>query len=104
MRFARRRAPRTPAFRIDQSRRSHRFRALPAQPSLAEETAAAWRGPAHFSSEVARWHRLLTLALAAWLIIPAHGGICWNSLSEFLPQFAYTYAKTGLLLLLAEQA
>ena len=25
-------------------------------------------------------------------------------LSEFLPQLAYTYAKTGLLLLLAEQA
>jgi hypothetical protein len=25
-------------------------------------------------------------------------------LSKFLPQFAYTYAKTGLLLLLAEQA
>jgi Rap1a immunity proteins len=82
MRFARRRAPRTPALRIDQSRRSHRFRALPAQPSLAEETAAAWRGPAHFSSEVARSHKLLTLALAAWLIIPAHGGICWVEHAE----------------------
>jgi hypothetical protein len=103
MRFAKRRAPRTPAFRIDQSCRSHCFRALPAQPSLAEETAAAWRRPAHFSSEVARWPDFSRLPLAAGLIIPAHGGYA-GILSEFLPQFAYTYAKTGLLLLLAEQA
>jgi hypothetical protein len=33
-----------------------------------------------------------------------HSGTYAGTLSEFLPQFAYTYAKTGSLLLSADQA